>query len=208
MEIHNAAHARGTRNLIIHLVSFASRDVTVGGWRMRQRPRRNRNDGILRSASLVLSLSVSLSLFLSLLLSFPLLTPAPTGLQPRRVSLPRFIQPPPAPSKYRRTLYVTPDTRPDPPTLTVMHYETRNDESAYVSHVMEIPLLIRALNDSATAGYITCIITLMGNVRAGSAFSLFLHIYIYLSLCLSVCLYLCLFLSPFFVFQLRRVRYY
>lgn len=44
----------------------------------------------------------------------------------------------------------------------VMHYETRNDESAYVSHVMEIPLLIRALNDSATAGYITCIITLIG----------------------------------------------
>lgn len=48
-----------------------------------------------------------------------------------------------------------------PPTLAVMHYETRNDESAYVSHVMEIPLLIRALNDSATAGYITCIITLV-----------------------------------------------
>lgn len=42
-----------------------------------------------------------------------------------------------------------------------MQYETRNDESAYVSHVMEIPLLIRALNDSTTAGYITCIITLM-----------------------------------------------
>lgn len=65
---------------------------------------------------------------------------------------------------------------PDPP-LAIMHYETRNDESAYVSHVMEIPLLIRALNDSATAGYITCIITLAtacwytGNVSSPSSSS-------------------------------------
>lgn len=50
--------------------------------------------------------------------------------------------------------------RPISTPRAVMHYETRNDESAYVSHVMEIPLLIRALNDSATAGYIMCIITL------------------------------------------------
>lgn len=58
-----------------------------------------------------------------------------------------------------------------------MQYETRNDESAYVSHVMEIPLLIRALNDSTTAGYITCIITLIaagmyGQKGGGSSFSI------------------------------------
>lgn len=92
--------------------------------------------------------------------------PLPTSLYRR---LPRFIRPLSRTSKYRRTLPYPPiaaDAHPiSLPTLAVMHYETRNDESAYVSHVMEIPLLIRALNDSATAGYITCIITLVDERR-------------------------------------------
>lgn len=62
-----------------------------------------------------------------------------------------------------------------------MQYETRNDESAYVSHVMEIPLLIRALNDSTTAGYITCIITLMAagiyGQKGGGEGSSFFHFF-------------------------------
>lgn len=96
--------------------------------------------------------------------SFPLPLPSPSpSLAPSTTGLyrssSRSILPfAPFSPKYRRTLPFYAADAPDPP-LAVMHYETRNDESAYVSHVMEIPLLIRALNDSATAGYITCIIT-------------------------------------------------
>jgi len=109
---------------------------------MRQRPRRNRNGGILRSVSLSLSLSLSLS-------DSPR---GPTGLQPHR-SLPLVSHSQVSTHPVRRA------NPPYPPTLALMHYETRNDESACVSHVMEIPLLIRALNDSPTAGRITGIIT-------------------------------------------------
>lgn len=151
MEIHNAAHAHGTRNLIIHLVSFASWDVTVGGWRIRQRPRRNRNEefygAFSRAVSLSLSLMPTAGRFIPLSPSFYTtpLTRARSIDAPYRIPL---LWPMCARSLCQPSL--------------VMHYETRNDESAYVSHVMEIPLLIRALNDSATAGYITCIITLIG----------------------------------------------
>jgi len=102
--------------------------------------RRNRNEEFYRTL-LSLSLAPSTDRFTS---------PSPSFLSPSR-SLPARSK---APSHCGRCA-------PDLPTLAVMQYETRNDESAYVSHVMEIPLLIRALNDSTTAGYITCIITLM-----------------------------------------------
>jgi len=132
--------------------------VTVGGWRIRQRPRRNRNEEFYEALSLSFS-PCPLPPFHPPR-PFPFISPC----------LPRFIQRlSRARPKYRRTLPCPPiaaDARPiSLPTLAVMHYETRNDESAYVSHVMEIPLLIRALNDSATAGYITCIITLMDGRR-------------------------------------------
>jgi len=157
LEIHNAAHARGTRNLIIHLVSFASRDVTVSGWRIRQRPRRNRNEefygGVFACAlSLSLSLSFSYAHCRSVYIAVAFLLYNPLFARARSID-----------ALYRIPLLLWPMCARSlcQPSL-VMHYETRNDESAYVSHVMEIPLLIRALNDSATAGYITCIITLIG----------------------------------------------
>lgn len=122
---------------------------------------------------LSLSLSFALSLFLSCTLRANRFMPVVSLVSSGR---PRST--PPRAPKYRRTLPSFPSSLPpllccdrcasDPPTLAVMHYETRNDESAYVSHVMEIPLLIRALNDSATAGYITRIITLTGG-RGGNA---------------------------------------
>lgn len=102
--------------------------------------RRNRNEEFYRTL-LSLSLAPSTDRFTS---------PSPSFLSPSRSLSARSK----APSHCGRCA-------PDLPTLAVMQYETRNDESAYVSHVMEIPLLIRALNDSTTAGYITCIITLM-----------------------------------------------
>lgn len=117
-----------------------SQNVTVGGWHI-QRP---------HVVIVTRNFTERSSLFLSHPLTDRFTSSSPSFPSPSR-SLPARSK---APSHCGRCA-------PDLPTLAVMQYETRNDESAYVSHVMEIPLLIRALNDSTTAGYITCIITLM-----------------------------------------------
>lgn len=102
---------------------------------MRQRPRRNRNKEFY-GAHLACS---SRDRFLTDLFLSRFHVALPQSIDAPFPSFPPFPRPMRSPS-----------ARANP--RSVMHYETRNDESAYVSHVMEIPLLIRALNDSATPG--------------------------------------------------------